>query len=314
MLNLEKLFENWFDDPDITKTRLTNFARQHLLAVEADNASGDYDDIITATEPLLTTVENCLTDRTTKAGIEKGRVQAKDLFRAQLPEKVRKLYSAVVVAYGDPSPDLTMCFPSGRQVFNRRGSTDENLGNNLEQLKNALTERSATVGATHVTTITNLCTQWTALYTQRWEADASTDMSAAGQLAAVYALKEQLYKNVHTVAVFNLGNMEACGRLCPQHLLFPAGTASVPDAAQVTSLEGGVGQWSGTAEAVGATLMRWFTRPAGSSDDFVEAGTSEPAEEFTMTGVTAGAHEVKVQGENSAGVGSQSEVSVIGVS
>jgi hypothetical protein len=312
MIDLKKLFENWFADEKITKTRLTNFARQHLLAVEADNAGGDYDDIIAATEPLLTTVENCLTDRTTKAGIEKGRVQAKDLFRDTLAEKLRKLHAAVAVVYGDPSPDLTMCFPSGRKVFG--DCKDEDLGNNLEQLKNALTERSAAVGATHVTTITNLCTQWTALYTQRWEADASTDLSAAGQLAAVNALKEQLYKNVHTVAVFNLGNMEACGRLCPQHLLFPAGTASVPEGAQVTSLTGGAGEWTGTAEAVGATLMRWFTRPAGSSDDFVEAGTSEPAEEFTLTGVAGGSHEVKVQGENSAGVGPQSEVSVVGVS
>jgi hypothetical protein len=306
MINMEELFDNWFEDAKITKTRLTIFTRQHLLAVEADNANGDYDDIIAATEPLLTTVENCLTDRSTKAAIEEGRVQAKDLFREQLPEKIRKLYAAVVVAYGDPSPDLTMCFPDGRTVFNRRGCKDEDLNNHLSQLKNALMARSATVGATHVTTITNLVTQWSALYEDRWQADADTDMSAAGQAAAVSALKVQLYKNVHTVAIFNLGNMEACHRLCPQSLLFPSAPLSPPGPCTV-EVTGGVGQITCSGSAARASVIRWEYREVG-GPSFTELGTSAPDEEVVFDSLPVGNIEVRGRGENDAGIGDSSEL------
>lgn len=309
-MDLNLLFENWFEDYKITKTRLTKFARQHLLAVEADNATGHYDAIITATEPLLTTVENCLTDRLTKAGIEAGRVQAKDLFRETLPPKVRVLFSAVSVAYGDPSPDLTMCFPSGRTVFNARGSKDEDLNNHLNQLKNALTSRSAAVGAAHVTTITNLLTQWSALYTERWSADADTDMSVSGQLSALTALKIQLYKNVHTVAIYNLGNAEAARRMCPQGELFPSAPQSVPGACTI-ELTGGSGKWSGTGHASGAGIIRWYKRAAGSSVAFVDVGNGAVGEEITFDTQAAGSYEVKARGENEAGPGAESVVQTV---
>lgn len=311
MINLESLFVNWFEGREITNTRLTIFARQHLLGVQAENGAGAYNDIIAATEPLLTTCENGLTDRNTKEGIEKGRVQSKELFRSQLSEKIRKLFSAVVVAYGDPSPDLTICFPSGRKVFAINGCKDEDLNNHLEQLKAALNERSATVGATHVTTITSLCTQWSALYVQRWLAGAATEQSVAAQETAFAALRTQLCKNVHTVAMHNIGNLEACRRLLPQSVLFPS-QAQLPGACTIT-VETGIGQFSGSAQASGATIIHWFTRAAGTEGEWAEIGTSEPGAGAAFSGMSPGSYEVKAVGENEKGTGPESEVAIVEV-
>jgi hypothetical protein len=236
MMNLEVLFENWFDDYLITRTRLALFARQHLEALRADNGSGAFTEIIGATEPLLAAVEARVTARETRVAVARGRVQSKQDFRRGLPARVRRLHAAVVGAFGEPSPDLTACFPLGRRVFGVHGARDEDLNNHLEQLERALTERSASVGAATVAAAGALCAEWLEVFARRQEAGAASGFSASERDAASGALRAQLCRNALTVALHYHGSREACGRFLPQWVLFKAKAAKNGEGGEVVAV------------------------------------------------------------------------------
>jgi uncharacterized protein with beta-barrel porin domain len=217
MIDLRKIFTNWFKDPAISFTELLKYAARHLQLMIANNPGALLNERINATTIALSAVEAGVTDVTIKAAIQKGKTEAKKTFREVLPENIRKIHAAVVAVYGDPSPDLTECFPEGRGVFG--SCRDEQLNNKLAPLVAALTPRADQIGQVHVDNAGGLVSTWTAIFAAQDAAMAQKSMMAGSRDAAKAQLQLALYLNVLRLAMAFPDQPEKCDLYCPQQYL-----------------------------------------------------------------------------------------------
>lgn len=224
MIDLRKIFTNWFKDPAISFSELLKYAARHLQRMVANNPGALLNARITATQTALSAVESGVTDVSTKAAIQKGKTEIKKTFREALPENIRKIHAAVVAAFGDPSPELTECFPEGRAVFTR--SRDEEMNNKLGQLVACLTPRQAQLGANAVNNATGLLSTWIAIYAAQDVAMSQRGSTAESRDTAKANLQLQLYLNVLALAAAFPDQPDKCDLYCPQQYLH---NAQAPD-------------------------------------------------------------------------------------
>lgn len=137
MRNLSRFLDNPFDDDGIGIAKLIAFTTDHLQRMIANNAGGELSARITATTTSLGLVADCVTDDQTKLGLRKARKMAKDAFRKSIPDSVAKIVAAVIAEYGQGSPEVTECVPSGRTVFS--ACQDDEITGHLETLINGVT-------------------------------------------------------------------------------------------------------------------------------------------------------------------------------
>ena len=223
MIDLRKIFKNWFKDPIISFSELLKYASRHLQRMVANNPGALLNARITATQTALALVESGVTDVGTKLAIQEGKTATKKAFRDALPENIRRIHAAVVVAYGDPSPALTECFPEGRSVF--KTCRDEEVDNKLGQLLACLTPRQAEIGATAVNNAGGLHSTWTAIYAAQGVAMAQREGTADSRDAAKASLQLQLYLNVLFLAQSFPDQPDKCDLYCPQQYLHNAQAA-----------------------------------------------------------------------------------------
>lgn len=223
MIDLRKIFKNWFKDPIISFSELLKYASRHLQRMVANNPGALLNARITATQTALASVESGVTDVGTKLAIQEGKTATKKAFRDALPENIRRIHAAVVVAYGDPSPALTECFPEGRSVF--KTCRDEEVDNKLGQLLACLTPRQAEIGATAVNNAGGLHSTWTAIYAAQGVAMAQREGTADSRDAAKASLQLQLYLNVLFLAQSFPDQPDKCDLYCPQQYLHNAQAA-----------------------------------------------------------------------------------------
>jgi hypothetical protein len=198
MRDLITFLENPFDDPKIKYARLLAFSTDHLQAMIARNESHELDGRIAALTSALTLVGECATDDETKKGLRKARKQAKDAFRAGLPPRIAKLAAAVTAKWGEDSEQWTECFPQGRTIFST--STDDSLGMHIGQLKDAMSEYAAQLGAEVIADVTAVQTGWTTVYNKSEESEAKKDASLADKKAARENLQLMLFLDLLKLA------------------------------------------------------------------------------------------------------------------
>jgi hypothetical protein len=199
MKDLHTYFTNPFNDPKISLDELVAFGTDHLARLIANNPAAVFAARITATTTALNGVGGAFTDDKTKLALRKSKKQAKDAFRAALPLAVGKIYGAVQAQFGNPSTQLTECFPQGRTVFNT--CADGALAGELQTVINGVTDYQAQLGAPVVAAAMALLTGWTAVFQT---SETSTGNKSTTQLAknnARLALQLELFKNLLTLAL-----------------------------------------------------------------------------------------------------------------
>ena len=227
MIDLRKIFINPFKDRDISFSELLKYSARHLSRMVANNPGALLNTRITATTTALAGVESGVTDTATKDALRKGKTQVKESFREALPENIRKIHGAVVAAFGDPSPELTDCFPEGRNVFNK--CRDEELNNKLGQLLACITPKAAQVGATAVSNTAGLLSTWTSIYAAQDVAMAQRTSTAESRDTAKANLQLQLFLNVLALAAAFPDQPDKCDVYCPQQYLHnPEATDDTP--------------------------------------------------------------------------------------
>jgi hypothetical protein len=194
MMDLHRFLENPFDDRKISLAELLSFSSDHLARMIANNASGELAARITATTSALTLVQDSAADDQTKKAIRKARKQVKQAFRDSLSEEIAKVHGAVVAKYGPNSPEVAECFPQGRSIF---GSTpDDKVKQSLETLKNGVTAHQAGLGAALVTEVTELLSEWEAVFAQ--------SESSGGNVTTTQESKKLARENLQLMLFLNL--------------------------------------------------------------------------------------------------------------
>lgn len=308
MTNLQTYFINPFLSTEIAFTRLLKYAARHLARMIASNPGSLLDTRITDTTTALNTVEAGVTDVATKQAIQESRTQIKEDFRVALRAHIRRIYGAVTGAFGDPSPELTECFPQGRVLFS--DCKDEELNNALGQLVACLTPKSAQVGATIVTLATNLKTQWQTIYTQQDAAMSDRQMMAGARDEARTALAVELFKNLLLLVETYPNDLAKCDYYCPQQYLRRPAPRTVPDAATLTADPFN----SATRKVVlhgasdGAEKIRFLRRMQGETDfsQIAEVDADEGSADFEDTLSANGHFEYQAVGVHGTATGEAS--------
>jgi len=223
MIKLRRLFEVHFRDPEISLNELVAYATDSHQRTIANNPGAAFNAIITATTTALATLGNCTTDDITRLALRKAAKQAKDTFRDALPGNIAKIHGRVVGQYGDPSPQVTQCFPNGRTIFNK--CVDDAVDNHLQALINGLTPLAPVMGPETLADAGGLLSTWLGLYAASESTTGAKTTTQAEKAAARAALERQLSINALTIALHFLDQPEMADVYFQQHLLedHPAG-------------------------------------------------------------------------------------------
>jgi len=264
MQNLNDYFVIPFADPNLALTRLLTYGARSLSRLSLNNPGNVFDAIIAATTTALSDAETCVTDVNVKRALREAKTQAKDDFRDALTGHIRRIYGAVAGVYGDPSVELTECFPQGRTVF--RSCGDEQLNNHLGQLVACLANK--TVDAGIKTLAQAQLTNWNTIYAAQGTAKDDVNVTAEEREAKRAALEMQLYKNILTVALQYPGDFTKCDYYFPQQYLRRPSNSPTPEQAILTG-----DPFNSTARTVtlhgsadGAESIRFERRMQGEND------------------------------------------------
>lgn len=230
MQNLNDYFIIPFADPNVALTRLLTYGARSLSRLSLNNPGNIFDNEVAATTAALNDAETCVTDVNVKLALREAKTQAKEDFRNNLPLHIRRIYGAVAGVYGDPSVEITECFPQGRSLF--RDCRDEQLNNHLGQLVACLANK--TVDASIKTLAQAQLTNWNAIYTAQGTAKDDVNVTAEVRAAKRAALEMQLYKNILTVALEYPGDFAKCDYYFPQQYLRRPSTSPTPEQAILT--------------------------------------------------------------------------------
>lgn len=310
MTNLQTFFLNPFLATEITFSRLLKYSARHLARMIASNPGSVLDARIAATTTALNAVENTVTDVATKQAIQEARTQIKEDFRTALRAHMRRIHGAVAGAFGDPSPELTECFPQGRSIFSE--CRDEELNNKLGQLVANITPKSAQVGATIVTLATNLKTQWTSIFSQQDQAMSDREVTAEGRDTARAALAQELFLNLLLLAETYPNDLTKCDYYCPQQFLRRPAPRTVPDDATLTAdpFNPVTRKVTLHASADGAETIRLERRLQGENDwsEVATVPADEGSADHEDTLANDGTYEYRATGLNGTAEGAPSSV------
>ena len=226
MIDLVRFFFNPFDDERISQAEIETFTIHHIAAMVANNGAGTLSTLITQTTNLSTTYGQSLSSEVVLLGVQKARVQAKDLFRQNLAEELGKIYGMVTGRFGKKGVKTTEIFPGGLSLYS--DCEDALLGTNLDALHTALNANVAELGSTPINLADTQKTQWATIFNDASTGKAGHNSGRATVRNADQALRDQLYKNLHQCAILFPGDEAKAHQLFPQHHLENPETTPTP--------------------------------------------------------------------------------------
>ena len=165
MIQLNRFSKNPFNDAEISLNELCAGATETLQRMVTHNPGGFLTSSITGLTAAMANCDLAINDDGIKLGLRKGRKQAKDTFRENLPAAMTKVHAGVVAKYGPDAPEVAECFPHGRSVF--KDCRDDRLENEIGIVWEAISGKVAALGATLVGEAAGLLLTWPALFGAR---------------------------------------------------------------------------------------------------------------------------------------------------
>ena len=294
MIPLTRYFEVEFLDPRYSFQDLFAYGSEQIIRLAGSDLPAVIAERIAATQAAMTALDDAMANNTIKIGLQKGQTAAKAAFRASLPVALKRIYGAVLAAFGEPSAALAECFPSGRGVFHR--ATDEQVDDYLAALSVATAAHAAGLPAATVADAAGLLGTWTALFGAAKSAKGSKKTVERSRQELRRALALELYRNVLTLGLLFPGDLDKAAFFCPQDKL--DGRAA-PVTAGATTLSAGMfdpvtGQIVLTMAAENAETFTLKRRVMGEAEFTVNAAGIKAVDgtaTFTDTVATPGTYE-----------------------
>jgi hypothetical protein len=217
MINLTRFFVNPFNDEEISQAKIETFTIHHIAAMVASNGNGALSTLITQTTNLSSTFAATMSDKLVLLGVQKARVQAKEIFRANLADELSKLYGAVTAKYGKKGSKTAEIFPGGLSLYG--DCADSQLGPNLAALHDAMNANIADLSSTPVNRASELKTQWASIFSEASTGKAQHDSGIMTVRNAAKALRAQLGRNLHECAILFPEDEAKAALLFPQQYL-----------------------------------------------------------------------------------------------
>lgn len=224
MINLNRIFEVWFADPEITPARKLSFADRLRDRLTEHNANGVFDIILPELDGAITAAGGATSSEAVALAVRKAAVQAKVTLMENMKDLISRRSGRIADAFGKNSVEYTEFFPQGVKAY--REMTEQEVIPGLDTILAA----AAKYDAAMVTEFQALKTSWLAALQAAGNKSASASARMGEQDAALAALDMVLMKVVFTAGLAFTGK-EAMGPLLfEQSRLYPAGSGAEPDA------------------------------------------------------------------------------------
>lgn len=219
MQNLSKLFDDFFDDKEITNNRLITFGNDHLSRLSANNPASVYAAIITATTTALTNLSSVIVVHDSSEGTREGSTVTKKGAHKALTEYISMKEGLIKSVFGKTSSQYQEFFPRGLAEFYH--GTEMEYDTETKVFVEKAVKYQDDLGNAFVVELTNLFNTWHNAYTTQNDDTVVTDNSAGNVAAAAKVLRLQLTKNSLFVAYNNVDSTTAFELYFDITLLFP---------------------------------------------------------------------------------------------
>ena len=303
MINLDGLFEDFFDDNNFSLTELSMTALDWVGRMSQVNPGNVFSARILALQNALNAVEANTTNAGVKLGLQKGATQNKKDFREALQENMAKVHAKVVAQYGKKSAEMLEIFPKGLAPFSKNAE-EEKVENELGVVLAGVTAHQGDLGGGVVLDVGGYLSSWLVVFNASKGsklAKASTNLSG-GDLRKTMQL--EMTKTVLFVAFTFAGDPTKRKFYLPTtHLFNPQQQKPVTPSLTVNF---GIGFYDMTGDVGNANEVVFLARLAG-APAFAEVGRKPPGETLVVS-VAPGVWEVKAFAVNGAGQSPESDV------
>ena len=311
MIDLSRIFANFYDSKEISDSELLDFGEAHVKCMETNNPDGILTPLIIPTKLALAAFEAGGSASLNTLGVQKSRTMTKDEFCDDLPEAMSKIYGALIAVYGANGPEVVECLPEGRRAIHSCKNDDRKK--KLQALVTALTSKVPPLAPGVLTQATNLLDTWTLIYGAQGTAKGAKKGSANAINPLRTALELELTKNVLTIALHFLCDKSKVALYFPQELLRNRANAVTPGPSTLTLVQFNPAnrQADFTITAENAASFRVLRRMEGEADFSMVAEEIKPVDGVAYYSLglgTAGNFEFVAEAVNGSRVGERSGI------
>ena len=227
MMKLSRLFENLFDEPQISAEELRSFAEDHLGKLRAQGSS--FAAMLTATEGAYGPFDESLSVRAEQIGALGGNTVSKNQVLQLFRTKIRQRRGRVLDAFGESSAEYREIFPQGLSYYTK--ATMETVSQRLDYAVEKFTKYQAQLGAPLVTEFTELRASFNAARDGQVEDKGSVGQARDAVRTTRTALELQLTDNVLALAKQFKGQPEKAAVFFDQSKLEDPSQSQATDAA-----------------------------------------------------------------------------------
>lgn len=217
MINLNAIFKNHFDTREISDDNMRKFSETNLDRMISNNPGGIYDTLITNTTTVYNDYFGAITDEDVKAAIKEGSTIAMNNAMEEFKLTVSQKEGIIRGTYGKDSPTYQEFFPHGLTEYSK--ASLENVPTLMSRMVTSATTHQADLGVDFVTLFTTLESTFTTART----AQLTLIGEVAGKKDATATMRDavevQLMTNVLTIALNNIGNIEAVNNYFDQSFI-----------------------------------------------------------------------------------------------
>ncbi len=217
MIDLDRLFENWFTKSEFTPTRKLSFADDLRDRLSANNQSGAFDLILPPLDAALLAAGGATAKETVALAVRKAGVQAKVALMAEIKALISRRSGRIADQYGKKSVQYTEFFPQGISAYTAMNEAEMTAG--LDVIIAAATKYDAEMK----TEFEALKASWNDARQAAGDKIAAVSAISGGQDLAMAKLDEVLMKVIFTAALAFTGDTRMGPILFDQSRLYPAG-------------------------------------------------------------------------------------------
>jgi hypothetical protein len=203
MIQVETLFENWFDDPRITVPRFKNFAQNNVTRMQANNTGNVYDTNITDTQLKITNLDNAIMNKGGENWEQASSVLGKNLKRELLQDFLSQKEGLIKSTFGKKSEEYKEFFPKGLDDFRR--STDEEFEEKTGIFLQKIIKYVGVLGAPFKADFETKRNAYVDAEAAVEANKGDVDGTGLAERVALNDLQIQLMINVYTIGIQNVG-------------------------------------------------------------------------------------------------------------
>ena len=223
MIDLSRLFTNWFSNKNFTPTRKLSFADDTRSRIASNNGGGEFDVLLPLLDAAIVSAGGTTGSENVAKAVRRAAVIGKRNLLEQIKDTISSRAGRIADSYGKESEIYAAFFPAGVTAY--RQMTESEVGPMLDVIIAAGNEYEPDIGIE----FTALKADWTAVKDAADDRIAAVSTADGNQDAAIDALDLILMRVIFTAALAFVGNPAMGPILFDQSKLYAPGQSPEPD-------------------------------------------------------------------------------------